>query len=180
MEPLMFEDASDQELAKYDKFLVELRELEEKQNVVLMDIKKQDELFLQSRLEDPAVKDREFALQSLELSYFKYKDIIRNLEEGYKFYNDFAGLLVNIKEECRTWTQQRRQEIQLLTKEFRSLSIRGEKANEETENQRLSPTAASPAALKGKVITANFPPIDSSEWEFEEVPLPPGPKKTRR
>jgi programmed cell death 6-interacting protein len=102
MEPLMFEDASDQELAKYDKFLVELRELEEKQNVVLMDIKvreasnnwvakclsigiqKEDELFLQSRLEDPAVKDREFALQSLELSYFKYKDIIRNLEEGYK------------------------------------------------------------------------------------------------
>ncbi|KAF8632279.1 hypothetical protein AX15_002017 [Amanita polypyramis BW_CC] len=112
VQPLMFEEVSDQELAKYDKFLVELRDLEEKQNVVLLDVKKQNELFLQSRRDDPTIKDREFALQSLELAYFKHKEISRNLEEGYKFYNDFATLLLNFKEECRTWTQQRRQEIQ--------------------------------------------------------------------
>jgi programmed cell death 6-interacting protein len=103
IQPLMFEEASDEELAKYDKFLVELREFEEKQNSILADVKvrrviflgneekvpdtfwqKQNELFLQSRRDDPTIKDREFGLQSLEFAYFKYKEISRNLEEGYK------------------------------------------------------------------------------------------------
>ncbi len=40
--------------------------------------------FLDSRKEDPAIKDRADALQSLDLAYFKYKEITRNLEEGFK------------------------------------------------------------------------------------------------
>ncbi|KAM6504501.1 BRO1-like domain containing protein [Amanita muscaria] len=178
VQPLMFEDVSDQELAKYDKFLTELREFEEKQNVILVDTKKQHELFLQSRTDDPAIKDREFALQSLELAYFKYKEIVRNVEEGYKFYNDFAGLLVNFKEECRNWTLQRRQEIQLLTR-VRSLSI-----NDEGAVIPSQPSPAPPVAIadtsKRKLIPPHFPPIDSSEWGFEEVPLPPGPKSPKK
>jgi len=43
-----------------------------------------NEQFLQSRRDDPLVKDRERALQSLDLAYFKYCGIIRNLEEGFK------------------------------------------------------------------------------------------------
>ena len=39
IQPLIFEESSDQELAKYDKFLVEMRELEEKQSTILTDIK---------------------------------------------------------------------------------------------------------------------------------------------
>ncbi len=39
VQPLMFEEASDEELAKYDKFLVEMREFEEKQNSILADVK---------------------------------------------------------------------------------------------------------------------------------------------
>lgn len=39
IQPLTFEEASDEELAKYDKFLVELREFEEKQNSILADVK---------------------------------------------------------------------------------------------------------------------------------------------
>jgi len=43
-----------------------------------------NEQFLQGRRDDPLVKDRERALQSLDLAYFKYCGIIRNLEEGFK------------------------------------------------------------------------------------------------
>jgi programmed cell death 6-interacting protein len=39
IQPLTFEEASDEELAKYDKFLIELREFEEKQNGILADVK---------------------------------------------------------------------------------------------------------------------------------------------
>ena len=37
---------------------------------------------LQSRKEDASVKEREHALQSLDLAYHKYKEITRNLDEG--------------------------------------------------------------------------------------------------
>lgn len=174
VQPLVFEEVSDHELAKYDKFFVALRDSEEKQNAIISDIKNQNELFLQSRRVDPAVKEREFALQSLELAYFKYKEISRNLEEGYKFYNDIASLLIKFKEECRTWTQQRRQEIHMLTRDIRSLSIRDvEKDVKDTEATPKQKTGTS----RGPV---NFPPINSSEWEFEEVRLPPGPKSMRQ
>ena len=48
------------------------------------DLQSGNEAFLKSRLEDPAVKLRELALQSLDLAYFKYKEITRNLDEGNK------------------------------------------------------------------------------------------------
>ena len=38
--------------------------------------------FISSRKEDPSVKERERALQSLDLSYHKYKEMIRHLDEG--------------------------------------------------------------------------------------------------
>ncbi|KAK2463406.1 hypothetical protein APHAL10511_004492 [Amanita phalloides] len=166
--PVMFSEVSDQELAKYDKFLVELRDYEEKQNAILAEIKAQNESFLQSRRDDPAVKNREFALQSLELSYFKFKEISRNLEEGYKFYNDLAGLLINFKEECRMWTQERRHEVHLLTREMRSLAVR--------DTEKCTRTSA---AAPEQRTTVNFPPIYSSEWEFE-AHLPAGPKSRRQ
>lgn len=38
--------------------------------------------FISSRREDPSVKERERALQSLDLSYHDYKKTIRHLDEG--------------------------------------------------------------------------------------------------
>lgn len=104
VEPAMFEDVSDEELAKYDKFLKEMSEIEQKQSGILSDIQvcspstspipmaaltmhvvqSRNELFLQCRRDDPSVKDREHALQSLDLAYHKYREITRNLDEGFK------------------------------------------------------------------------------------------------
>ena len=39
VEPHMFEDVSDEQLAKYDKFLMDMSELAQKQSVILQDIK---------------------------------------------------------------------------------------------------------------------------------------------
>ena len=39
---------------------------------------------MQSRKEDKAVHAREMALQAMDLAYHKYKEIVRNLEEGLK------------------------------------------------------------------------------------------------
>ncbi|KAJ7931480.1 BRO1-like domain-containing protein [Mycena leptocephala] len=56
VKPEMFEDVSDQELAKYDKFLEEINRGESKQAELLATIERRNEQFLQSRREDPSIK----------------------------------------------------------------------------------------------------------------------------
>ncbi|KAF8992832.1 ALIX V-shaped domain binding to HIV-domain-containing protein [Cyathus striatus] len=166
VQPSMFEDVLDEELAKYDKFVQDLSEIEQKQNVILADIKGRNELFLKSRRDDPSIKERERALQSLDLTYFKYKEIVRNLEEGLKFYNDLAGILAGFKEVCKSWSHQRNQELH------------------STSNQApASPGRALPSSiigsrkpLPGKSFLG-LPSITSDDWE--DIPLPPGPRDNK-
>lgn len=87
--------------------------------------------FISYRREDPSVKERERALQSLDLSYHKYKEIIRHLDEGiqvrfrrasfppfsqvasifHQFYNDLSAMLIQFKEICVEWVMGRRSEL---------------------------------------------------------------------
>jgi programmed cell death 6-interacting protein len=89
------------------------------------------ESFISSRREDPSVKEREHALQSLDLSYHKYKEIIRHLDEGIQvhffrrlfsavllmatvflqFYNDLTAMLIQFRENCVEWAMGRRSEL---------------------------------------------------------------------
>ncbi|PFH52959.1 hypothetical protein AMATHDRAFT_138650 [Amanita thiersii Skay4041] len=182
VQPLMFEEVLDEELAKYDKFILALKGFEERQNGILIDVKNQNDMFLQSRRDDPAIREREFALQSLDLSYFKYREIVRNLEEGFKFYNDLAGLLMNFREECKHWSHQRIQEIHTLNRAFRSLSISdGEKKDGDSSassSKYQLPLAPSPTSPRHKAgigkSSLGLPAITSNDWE--EIPIPPGPK----
>ena len=54
---------------------------------------------MQSRRDDPTVKGREHALQTLDLAYHKYREIVRNLEEGlnvgWLILHDSASLTVS-------------------------------------------------------------------------------------
>jgi programmed cell death 6-interacting protein len=76
------------------------------------------------------VKQREHAIQSLELAYHKYKEIEANLAEGTRasypifftgreselqnlqFHQDFSILLKSFKDECRQWANQRSSELE--------------------------------------------------------------------
>ncbi|KAF9468112.1 BRO1-like domain-containing protein [Collybia nuda] len=168
VEPAMFEDVSDEELAKYDKFLKEISEIDQKQNGILSDIQSRNELFLQCRRDDPSVKDREHALQSLDLAYHKYREITRNLDEGFKFYNDLAGILVQFKEACKNWSHLRNQEIHPTNDTRPNAST-----NQTTVGSPPTPTRKQPVGKS----SLGLPSINSSDWEFEEFDLPPGPQR---
>jgi len=185
--PDMFEDISDEELSKYDKFLLKMDEIARTQTELLSAIESRNELFLNSRKEDPAVKDRADALQSLDLAYFKYKEISRNLEEGFKFYNDLAGILVQFKEVCKNWSLQRNQELHALklSRTMQDMSI-GEHDSSPTTNPATPPqpsktsshSTSSRKPPPGK-STLGLPAINSSEWDFEELTLPPAPQNKK-
>jgi programmed cell death 6-interacting protein len=86
-------------------------------------------LYLESRKDDDTVRAREHALQSLDIAYHQYRELVRNLDEGLKvrplsirsvlndadddrqFYNDLAAILAQFKESCRVWSHQRSLEL---------------------------------------------------------------------
>ncbi|KAF8071744.1 BRO1-like domain-containing protein [Lyophyllum atratum] len=181
VEPAMFEDVSDEELAKYDRFLSEMGEIEQRQGSTLSEIQRRNELFLQSRKDDPAVKEREHALQSLDLAYHKYREITRNLDEGFKFYNDLATIFLQFKEACKNWSRLRNQQIHTLTRSLQNMSVG---SNSPPTSAPASPSppppkqaAPSPPARKGPVgkSALRLPAITSSDWGFEDFQLPPPP-----
>jgi len=123
VQPVMFEDISDEELSKYDKYLLELSALEKRQEALLQEIRVENDKFLKSRKDDPTVKERERALQNLEAAYLKYKEITKNLEEGNKFYNNLGDILNQFSNVCKQWAQQRNQELRSLTTGIQNMRI---------------------------------------------------------
>ncbi|KAI0787643.1 pH-response regulator [Fomes fomentarius] len=112
VQPAMFEDILDEELSKYDRFRRQLEDDERKQDELLAAVRERHAQFAQSRKEDETVKAREHALQSLDLAYHKYKEIVRNSEEGLKFYNGLVEILSQFRDACKEWVGIRRNEIQ--------------------------------------------------------------------
>jgi len=70
--------------------------------------------FLACRKTDTATKEREGALQALEGGYFKYREIVQNLDTGRKFYNDLAKLLGQWRERVKGRCLERMGEARVL------------------------------------------------------------------
>jgi programmed cell death 6-interacting protein len=176
MSAVTFEDVSDNELAKYDKFIQGLTEGQKKQEEILSSIKSTNDAFIQSRKQDPAIKDREQALQFLDLAYYHYREIIRNLDEGLKFYNDMAGILTNFKEACKIWSSARSREARLLYRDMASLSIRN---NASDESHDVAVSTTSPPRTGTRKQAASIPTLSSADWEAQEL-APPPTKRTEK
>jgi len=183
VEPAMFEETLDAELAKYDKFKDAIEEGNEEQTQLLESIQTTYDQFILSRQEDESVKERERAMQSLDLAYHKYREIVRNLEEGLKFYNDLAGILGSYQEAAKEWVRTRRDDMSILAETIRSLDIsspadvNAAHTNEVQVSQDTEPAVPegrkSPPAQPPPRKTFALPPPDSDEWQAMPMPSRP-------
>ncbi|KAK4149089.1 pH-response regulator protein palA/prr-1 [Chaetomidium leptoderma] len=62
--------------------------------------------------------DREKALQRLDNAYYKYKEIVSNVEVGRKFYNDLNRIVEQYRTQARHWVNERRKEARALEDEI--------------------------------------------------------------
>ncbi|KJR81226.1 programmed cell death 6-interacting protein [Sporothrix schenckii 1099-18] len=62
--------------------------------------------------------EREAALQKLDNAHYKYKEVVRNVEVGRKFYNDLSKIVGAFRDQSRAWVQQRRSEAQAIEEEL--------------------------------------------------------------
>lgn len=110
IEPAQFEELFEKRLECYDSDRAMIVEEQEEQEGVALRVKETNAAFLQARRGDSSTKEREQALQRLENAYFKYKEIVSNLDVGRKFYNDLAKIVTRFREDCKSLAYQRRME----------------------------------------------------------------------
>ncbi len=110
IEPAQFENLFDDRLELYNEDKDTVSQESEVQSQLTTRIKEANAAFTTARLGDSSTKEREQALQKLENAYFKYKEIVSNLNTGRKFYNDLANIVTRFTDDCRTFAYQRRVE----------------------------------------------------------------------
>lgn len=111
--PSTFEDFIERRLDRlYEAELEVVTSEETEQERLLSEVERASREFeSQKRMRDGATRVREERLQTLEEAYFKYKEIVSNLEVGRKFYNDLSKIVGQIfRDQARVWANRRRQE----------------------------------------------------------------------
>jgi programmed cell death 6-interacting protein len=108
--PAHFESFFEKRLAKYDTDIDSVKSEETEQDQLLAQLATINAAFISAKRGDTSSKEREQALQKLENSYFKYKEIVSNLEVGRKFYNDLSKIVGRFRDDCKTFSYSRRSE----------------------------------------------------------------------
>jgi programmed cell death 6-interacting protein len=110
IEAVQFESLFDKRLQMYDADQNMVQEEEKDQAEAIKRLQDANAAFLIARRGDQSTKKREQALQNLENAYFKYKEIISNLDVGRKFYNDLAKIVSRFRDDARSFAYQRKSE----------------------------------------------------------------------
>ncbi len=112
--PAHFEDFFEKRLERYGEDIASIKTDAGEQEDKLRELTHANAEFLRARKGDTTTKERERALQTLEEAYFKYKEVVNNLEVGRKFYNDLSKIVGRFREEARTFAYSRRAEASQL------------------------------------------------------------------
>jgi len=156
MQPIsasQFEHLFDERLEIYEADREALAEEQEEQDQLCARIREANKNFLQARRgeTESVTKDRERALQELENGYVKYKEIVQNLENGRKFYNDLAGHVTRFRDGVRAAVAQRRQEASEVEAEIgvggmqlqERRELRSQKKKEKEQQEATNPPSRS-------------------------------------
>jgi programmed cell death 6-interacting protein len=105
-----FEDYFEQRLAQYDPDIEAVKNETLEQDRLLEQLEGANAAFVSAKRGDTSSREREQALQKLENAYFKYKEIVSNLEVGRKFYNDLSKIVGRFRDDCKGFSYSRRSE----------------------------------------------------------------------
>ncbi|KAI7354763.1 BRO1-domain-containing protein [Hortaea werneckii] len=132
-----FEALFDERLNRYQVDEEELKNEEAEQEKLLTRIREANSSFQAVKKGDTSSREREQALQDLKNAHMTYKQVMRDLETGRKFYNDLAAIVTRFRDECRNFVYTRRSEAQVLEADL-STSMEGMRIQEQTQNQLLA------------------------------------------
>ena len=116
--PAHFEDFFDRRLDKlYEPEIQALSKEEEEQDRVLASVERANREFDAQKRQrsNQSTREREAALQRLDNAYFKYKEVVNNLEAARKFYNDLSKIVgQGFRDRVKRWVADRHMEARAL------------------------------------------------------------------
>lgn len=140
MQPIQasqFEHLFDERLRKYDVDQDEIAKEEQESEELSKRIEQANTAFQTARHGDSSSSEREKALQNLENAYNTYKQILRDLETGRKFYNQLGTIVSRFRDECRSFMYSRRTEAQSLGEDI-SDAMAGMHLQKQNQQQLLA------------------------------------------
>jgi programmed cell death 6-interacting protein len=118
IEPGQFEALFDRRLKYYEPDREALEAEQDEQDQIVARLREANKTLMDARRGDTTTRDRQKALQTLDMGYTKYKELISNLETARKFYNDLAGHVTRFRDTCRTKVTERKIEASQLEAEL--------------------------------------------------------------
>lgn len=178
--PAHFEDFFEKRLTKYNVDIQELQSESEEQDRLTAQLESANASFVAARKGDTSSKEREQALQRLENAYYKYKEIVSNLEVGRKFYNDLAKIVGRFRDGCKAFVYERRQEATRMESDLSlpplaSLSL--QQPPHQHQYQQQDPFQAAqvpqvPRTYNTRSVTSNPPPPQTYAQANMPAPTP--------
>lgn len=111
--PAHFEDFFEKRLdSMYESDVAQIEKETAEQEKMLADVTRANREFEAQKKTagDRGSREREAALQALDNAYYKYKEIVSNVEVGRKFYNDLSKIVGSFRDRCRDWVGERRKD----------------------------------------------------------------------
>ncbi|KAJ4403621.1 pH-response regulator protein palA/rim20 [Gnomoniopsis sp. IMI 355080] len=119
--PAHFEDFFEKRLdSMYEADLALIDKEAAEQDKMLSDVTRTNRDFESQKKTagDRGTREREAALQALDNAYYKYKEIVSNVEVGRKFYNDLSKIVGSFRDRCRDWVGARRKDARAMEDEI--------------------------------------------------------------
>ncbi|KAK5163704.1 pH-response regulator protein palA/rim20 [Saxophila tyrrhenica] len=189
MQPIaasQFDTLLEQRLQQYDVHREDLKREEAEQDRLMARISDTNTSFQLANKGDSSSKERTQALQSVEVAFTSWREIMRDLETGRKFYNDLSSITTRFRDECRNFIYARRTEAQKLEEDV-STSMAGlqlqqntqqnllqQKQYQQQQQQQQQPQQPAPQARMAQAplaaptptrpnVPANVPPVVSTQ-----------------
>ncbi|KAK8107922.1 pH-response regulator protein palA/prr-1 [Apiospora kogelbergensis] len=84
---------------------------------------------------DKGNREREQALQKLENAYYKYKELVSNVEVGRKFYNDLSRIVGGFRDGARSFVTERRREARMIEDDINMPPLHGLSLDHQQQHQ---------------------------------------------
>ncbi|KAH8677542.1 BRO1-like domain-containing protein [Xylariales sp. PMI_506] len=139
---------------------------------------------------DKGNREREQALQKLENAYYKYKELVSNVEVGRKFYNDLSRIVGGFRDGARSWVTERRREAKMLEDELsmpplHELSINQSRqsyipAQSPTPQSYFSASGQPQQSIRQSIHSPQaIPEAQIQSWAPPAEPVAPQPQQPR-
>ncbi|EXJ64629.1 hypothetical protein A1O7_00966 [Cladophialophora yegresii CBS 114405] len=168
IEPGQFEKLFEKRLEAYEPDREALIAEQEEQDQIVARLREANKALLDARRGDTSTKERQKALQALDMGYAKYKELISNLETGRKFYNDLASHVTRFRENCKTQVSERRVEASQLEAELAGQDMG--RLNLQETRRELRNQSQNAAAPQTRSRAQQQPPGDGQEAMAAPIP----------